>query len=525
MMNDARADRNRAGMWPGAFAGVVAAMVVSALVLFGARHWQGVHVAQILSDRLTIILPLDVFREGLERLESNAKPITLVALTLLQVAVGALLGAVYARAFWRTRQARLAGAFVLGLLIWCALSFVVAPLGGIGVLGRDHSGGLLRAQITFLGVAAGFLVLLVVLMLGLTGVQRTSDPSRRSFMRLAGTSVMAVPALVASVYIGRFANSLRRDAPATITTTQAQKSPFAFPGMPPEITPNKDFYIVSKNFIDPSVDETGWTLEVGGLVERPLSFTYADVLNRPWTQMTSTMECISNPVGGDYISTAVWEGFSLRDLLNEAGVMPGVVELELHAADDYVESLTLDEAMSEHAMVVHTMNGEPLPVLHGFPLRLIIPGLYGMKSVKWLTRINLIDKDAQGYWQEREWVDHAPVKTMSKISTPVDGQKVDIDKPRNVGGVAFSGVRGISKVEVSLDGGETWQEAELSEPLSPLTWRLWKVPLEMTGPGSIRLVVRATDGAGELQTSEEVDILPSGSTGWHRITFEVRDTT
>jgi hypothetical protein len=156
-------------------------------------------------------------------------------------------------------------------------------------------------------------------------------------------------------------------------------------------------------------------------------------------------------------------------------------------------------------------------------LRLIVPGIFGMKNVKWVTRIEAVGEDILGYWQQREWDDAAHVVTMSRVATPSEGLRIPQGSQRNIGGVAFAGDRGISKVEVSLDGGQTWVEADLSEPLSPLTWRLWKLPLDTTTTGKVNASVRATDGTGELQTSEIRDILPAGATGWHQTWFEVTE--
>jgi DMSO/TMAO reductase YedYZ molybdopterin-dependent catalytic subunit len=291
--------------------------------------------------------------------------------------------------------------------------------------------------------------------------------------------------------------------------------------MPQEITPTDEFYVVSKNFQDPSVDTSSWTLEVGGLVVQPLTLSYSDIVARESVEFTSTLECISNSVGGNYISTAIWRGFPLVELLREAGLQDGIVDIELHAADGYVESIPLAEALAEDTMVVHTMNGEPLTDEHGAPARLIVPGIFGMKNVKWLTRVIAVDKDIQGFWQERGWSDAAPVVTMSKVSTPRAGTDLAAGQPFRTGGVAFAGDRGIERVEVSFDGGVSWQDAELAEPLSPLAWRLWAIDHLPATTGVLWITVRATDGTGEVQTSEERDTLPDGATGYHKIRVDV----
>ncbi|MDQ3549147.1 MAG: molybdopterin-dependent oxidoreductase, partial [Chloroflexota bacterium] len=330
---------------------------------------------------------------------------------------------------------------------------------------------------------------------------------------------LALPALWSGGYVGREVQRLREKgvAPEPRTTTAIGEGPFAFSGMPLEITPTDEFYVVSKNFQDPTVDSSDWTLEVGGMVDTPLTLSYSDLMMRESVEFVSTLECISNSVGGKYISTATWQGFPLVELLREAGMPDGIVDIELHAADGYIESVPLAEALAEDTMIVHMMNGEPLTDEHGAPARLIVPGIFGMKNVKWLTKVIAVNEDIKGFWQERGWSDPAPVVTMSKITTPRAGDDLSAGQPFKAGGVAFSGDRGIDRVEVSFDGGVTWRDAELSDPLSPLAWRLWAIEQTPTATGVQWVTVRATDGTGDVQTAEERDTLPDGATGYHQI--------
>src|SRR5690606_35898634 len=204
---------------------------------------------------------------------------------------------------------------------------------------------------------------------------------------------------------------------------------------------------------------------------------------RPTMQRITTLECISNPVGGNYISTGEWTGLPLRDLLTEAGLRPGVVDIVLHAADDYADSIPLVAALHPDTLLAYDLNGAPLPESHGYPLRLIVPGIFGMKNVKWITRIEAVDYDFQGYWQERGWSDIATVQTMSRIDVPASNRTLVAGQPTLIAGIAFAGDRGISRVEVSTDDGETWVPATLDEPLSPLTWVLWRYEWTPIQPG------------------------------------------
>lgn len=528
-------------LWPWlALIGAVGGLVSAAVMLWAARAWDGVILAQLLSDRMTWLLPTAVFGRVLGELENNAKPLTLVSLTVLQMVLGALLAVTFARrAALRGVVARVASGALLAVVVWLLLSFVAAPLGQIGVLGLDASGDLWRVQGTFVAAALAFGAVVAV---GLSLLRRewVASPaeeagadaqahmqaSRRVVLRGGmvgvGALLLGLPGVVSGAYVGRYARSLRAKsaAPQARTETDASAGPFAFAGMPFPATPTDEFYVVSKNLVDPTVETGSWSLEIGGKVAQPLVLSYSDLLARESVEFTSTLECISNPVGGSYISNGVWRGFPLRDLLAEAGVQSGVIDIELHAADGYVESFPLSEGLAADTMVVHSLNGEPLPSAHGAPARLIVPGIFGMKNVKWVTRIDAVGEDIQGFWQERGWSDPAPVVTMSRIDVPKAGAKLVLGQATLYGGVAFAGDRGISRVEVSFDDGATWEDAELDAELSPLAWRLWRVehaPLAGGHDGVQFVRVRATDGNGETQTAEERDTLPDGATGYHRV--------
>jgi DMSO/TMAO reductase YedYZ molybdopterin-dependent catalytic subunit len=281
-----------------------------------------------------------------------------------------------------------------------------------------------------------------------------------------------------------------------------------------EITPNPDFYQVSKNAFDPQVDVRRWKLEVTGLVENPLSFTYEEIKALPAVEQYATLACISNEVGGDLIGNALWRGVRLKDVLERAELKAGVIDIVLRASDDYSDSIPLDRAIADETLLVYEMNGEPLTSEHGFPVRLLVPGIYGMKNVKWMTRIEAVEFDFKGYWQRRGWNDRAEYKTMSRIDAPegtVKGETI-------IAGIAFAGDRGVSKVEVSTDGGASWEQAEVKPALTPVSWALWHKRWSPAQRGRHRLLVRATDGRGQTQTSQYAPPAPSGSSGYHDAT-------
>jgi hypothetical protein len=278
-----------------------------------------------------------------------------------------------------------------------------------------------------------------------------------------------------------------------------------------EITPTKDFYLVSKNPFDPEVDVQRWRLEISGLVDNPFSVNYEEMKALPYVEQYATLECIDNPVGGNLIGNALWRGVRMKDLLERAGVKEGVVDLKFSASDGFTDSIALERGMNEATILVYEMNGEPLTSPHGFPVRLLIPGIFGMKNVKWITKIEVINYDFKGYWQRRGWDDKAEYKTMSRIDTPNSSVKGST----TIAGVAFAGDREISKVEVSVDGGKTWEQAEIKPALSKYSWVLWHKQWSPAQAGKYSIKVRATDGRGDTQVNQYAPPDPSGATGLH----------
>ena len=241
----------------------------------------------------------------------------------------------------------------------------------------------------------------------------------------------------------------------------------------------------------------------------------------PSIEQYVTLTCISNPIGGDLISSALWKGVPLKHLLQQAGLAPETERLAFHAADGYFDSFAVDVAMRDEVIVAYEMNGVPLPKVHGFPARIIVPGLYGMEHVKWLSRIEPVDADFRGFWQRRGWADTAIIKTMSRVDVPADGSRV----PKNqlmIAGVAFAGKRGIAKIEVSVDGGVSWAPADFTEPLSAFTWVIWEFPWPDAPMGMHDVLVRATDGTGMRQTQRRKGNQPDGPDGYHEVSVSVQ---
>ena len=288
----------------------------------------------------------------------------------------------------------------------------------------------------------------------------------------------------------------------------------------PVITSVADFYHVSKNISDPVVDGASWSLKIEGMVGKPLSFSYDDIVARATSQNITTLACISNELNGDLAGTAEWTGLPLRSLLEEAEVDPAAVDVVFYAADGYDDSIPLMQAMHPTTMLVTGMNGEPLTPDHGFPARLIVPPIYGMKNVKWVERIEAVDYDYKGYWQTRGWSDPAPYQIWGRIDSPASGEQIAAG-PAVASGVASAGDRGIFRVEISLDEGATWADATLEPSINPdFTWVRWLFPFEAT-PGTMSILLRATDGEGTVAPDEYLPPLPDGATGWPQRTFRV----
>jgi DMSO/TMAO reductase YedYZ molybdopterin-dependent catalytic subunit len=320
-------------------------------------------------------------------------------------------------------------------------------------------------------------------------------------------------------------------APDALDVTSAQwdpspEEPFAEleaeGKLTPVITSVADFYHVSKNISDPVVDGAAWSLTIDGMVATPLSFTYEEIVARAKTQNITTLACISNELNGDLAGTAEWTGLPLRELLEEAGVDPKAVDIVFRAADGYDDSIPLAQAMHPTTLLVTGMNGEPLPPDHGFPARLIVPPIYGMKNVKWVERIEAVDHDYQGYWQTRGWSDPAPYQIWGRIDTPASGDQIPAG-PAIAAGVASAGDRGIFRVEISLDEGATWADATLEPSINPdFTWVRWVFPFEATGAAA-NILMRATDGEGNIAPEEQNPPLPDGATGWPQRSVRVNE--
>ncbi|MFF8835341.1 molybdopterin-dependent oxidoreductase [Streptomyces sp. NPDC015130] len=422
-----------------------------------------------------------------------------------------------------------------------------AAVGAFGVLGalaavsRPDSDSALDAVPSLVGAVAG--AILLYGLIGLLFARRAHGDSagaradRRNFLVVAASSGLAATGAAA---LGRAVGSpaeegatasraaLRLPPPASPAPTVPAGVQLRVPGIGPFFTPNRDFYRVDTALVVPRIDADGWRLRLHGSgVREERALTLRELMARRVVERDITLACVSNEVGGPYVGNARWLGVSLADLLREAGVRPPseggpADQLVARSVDGMTLGTPVEAVMDgRDALLAFGMNGEPLPFTHGFPVRMLVPGLYGYVSAcKWITSIELTTFDAyDAYWVPRGWAAEAPVKTQSRIDTPRPLARPAAGTVM-IAGVAWAQHRGIARVEVRIDEGP-WRDARLAAEDSPDTWRQWTYPWAAT-PGRHTLTVRATDGTGATQPERRTDTMPDGAQGWHSVEVTVK---
>ena len=365
------------------------------------------------------------------------------------------------------------------------------------------------------------------------------DYKKRVFLRAGIATIIAIPILFLGLNRLFPTQEVQIPTPTSpsLLPPQSRSKPLGFedprlaPLLESEVTPTYLFYRIDINPIVPEVDATSWTLTVKGLVNNPLTITYEQIKAMPSVEEYATLQCVSNKIGGDLISTALWKGVRLKDVLQKAQVKPDAKYIAFRCYDGYDVGIPLERGLLEASILAYDMNLAPLTSEHGYPVRAIVPGLYGMMNPKWITEIELVDNVYEGYWARNGWTNIATEDTHSSIVIP--GNAPITDRFRNLeleninivpgqrvpfAGIAFAGDRGISKVEVSTDGGATWKSASIKDPLSKYTWVLWTAGFTPAGAqGNYTVIVRATDKSGKVQTAEIRPPFPDGATGYHII--------
>jgi DMSO/TMAO reductase YedYZ molybdopterin-dependent catalytic subunit len=403
---------------------------------------------------------------------------------------------------------------------------VVGAIGTLAVTTRPHS-GILDILPTIIGTAAGLRALSALWQQADQGATGTTVDRRHFLFGGAGVTVAGIVAATFGQSLGQRASqaaqsrSAVRLPKATVPVVIPAGARLDVKGITPYIMDNTNFYRIDTALVVPQLDTASWSLKVHGLVDHEVSINWATLLTKPMQDALVTLMCVSNEVGGDLTGNAVWTGWPVRELLKMAGPRPGADMVLSTSSDGWTAGTPLSVLTDErNALLAIEMNGEPLPFEHGFPVRLVVPGLYGFVSAtKWVTDLKVTRfADDQGYWTPRGWSERGPVKTESRIDVPRSGDRVSAGKVA-VAGIAWAQHRGIKAVHVRVDDGE-WQPARLADEPSIDSWRQWVLQWQAV-KGSHTITVRATDAQGTTQTQTQAPPPPDGATGWHTITVNV----
>lgn len=539
---------------PGVLSGLfVAAMVTIALIgilFFGWKVAGLPFVPFDVFDQLTRVLPGRVIASGIGTMVTviralNLGPTSETAKTAEQVMaiaglfVAGVVGGVILFAILRAKRGR--HAITLGLTLGFALglpamlvSLQASQTASVGPWGR---------VVWILGTFLAWGAVLGRAEQRLISIERASDAvgrpagpevvriDRRRFLVRLGGSTAAIA--VAGAVVGELVDTKRKQAvmmkagrelerwSTTHPLPNANTATKPAPGTRPEFTPLDRHYRIDINTIPPAVEERNWRLKITGLVEKPVTLTLEELRRYEPMHQFITLSCISNPVGGDLIGTTRWTGLSLQRLLPDLQLKPGATHLKIRSADQFFEVVSLDAIKAdERIMLAYAWDGVPLAREHGFPLRIYIPDIHGMKQPKWIESIEATDHWEPGYWVERGWSKLAQIHATSVIDTvAVDMNIIHVDQRRLVpiGGIAHAGARGISKVEVQIDGGP-WEQAALRTPLSQLTWVIWRYDWPFQS-GKHTFTVRCSEGNGTAQVATVSPAEPNGATGLHSRTM------
>src|SRR5437660_11152541 len=504
-----------AGLLAGLIAGIAMTVVMLVLACCGVAT-----PLSIIGDRLSVFIKPGPFLSIMGRVGgyNHLKQLGVGSTMAGQLFVGALAGAIFGLLMRRNPQRRVTA--------WTMSIFVVLPIAAIAialwpVLGTSYIGLPIASggAVTLIGFALSVLVFERTLVAsfhfltrpdaGAEGGEFTPAIGRRALI-LGGLGVLLVGGGVALL------RRLYRVATFSYDGTQ-YKGRIVQP-----ITPNDLFYCVTKNVIDPRVNVDLWHLEINGLVQNPTTYRFQDLKGFNQVEQETTLMCISNGLDAGLISNAVWKGIALRDLLDPAGPLADAQRVRLCGVDNYTDTIPIEKSLDPTTLLAWAMNGVDLPHRHGYPLRAIVPGYFGEKHVKWLTRIELTGADAKGFYETQGWGPVFITPTRSRIDVPDHDSRFTIhDSPIEMKGIAFGGDRGISRVEISDNDGETWADAKIDYPGTKLTWALWSYDWRPDDADDYTLVVRATDGEGAVQEWEEGRSPFSGVTGFHKIVVHV----
>jgi DMSO/TMAO reductase YedYZ molybdopterin-dependent catalytic subunit len=510
-------------MSAGLLAGFVAAIAMTAMMLLLACFGVATPLV-IIGDRLSVFIPPGPFLALMGKVGgyNHLKQLGVGSTIAGQLIVGAIGGAIFGF-FMRRNPGK--PATLATIAVFVALPLIGLVIALWPVLGTSYIGLPIAAArlVTLVGFALCVFVFERTLVLGFQFLVRSKTQGEdREFSPTIGRRAFVLSAIGVAIAGGgvALARKLYRIATFSYDGTQ-YKGRIVEP-----ITPNDLFYCVTKNVVDPRVDVRLWHLEVNGLVQNQATWRLQDLTGFSAVEQETTLMCISNGLDAGLISNAVWKGFPLRHLLEQAGTLPDAARVRLYGVDNYTDTIPLEKAMDPTTLLAYEMNGVPLPHRHGYPLRVIVPGYFGEKHVKWLTRIELTDKNAKGFYETQGWGPNFITPTRSRIDVPDYDSRFSISQlqqPIEVKGMAYGGDRGISRVELSFDDEKSWRDAEIYYSGGNLAWSLWKARdgWMPDAPGDYVLVVRATDGKGAVQQWEQDRGWFSGVTGFHKIVVHV----
>ncbi|KAA3646192.1 MAG: molybdopterin-binding oxidoreductase [Chloroflexi bacterium] len=537
----------RTSLWLGAILGALTSLPVLALMYLGERLAGLPFLPFDLFDWIARVLPGEVITFGIDLIvsvitilplgdTSTAAKISeqIMAISMV-IAMGAVFGLVVAYVARRNAEQTRTAGYIGATVLWLFALFIDNQVGfsAAGFVPK-------LVWLAFLFVAWGWVLILAVNEAGPAFANEEGARfSRRDFLTTGSISLAAVT--LGAWGLGRFLRGGTATGPGVAAApvqigSGGTSGPAASPpeevlaarpapvkGTRSEITPDGEFYRIDINTRALEINEADWKLEVMGLVDEPLNLTLEEIRAMPSQTQVLTMQCISNRIGSDLTGTARWTGVRFKQVMDMAGLQSDAQYFVIRSGDDFFETVSMEDMLDERTLLVYDMNGAPLETKHGFPLRIYIPNRYGMKQPKWIESIEAVDSWVEGYWVVRGWSKEARPRTVSVVDTVAVDMMTggeDGSKTVEVGGMAWAGARGISKVEVQVDDG-AWTEVDLISPaLSPLTWVLWRYdwPFE---EGRHVFKVRAYDGAGEIQVVEENPPRPDGATGIHSMSVNV----
>ncbi len=524
--------RWRRAIGAGLLGGVVA-LFAMLLMMVAQRVWLGVPTPpESIPDRIAPLLRIPEFFSLFDRFGgyNGLKRFGILSMLGGIVAVGIGVGLLYALFTENSRTAEptkprrfglspvaLVFVAVVVALLWIGTLAIELPVLDTNFRGLSPGPATLFTVVGLLISYLTYGVILVLIYRALTNDAPLGASSAPIAGQLLGrrAAIAGGVAVIAGIGLGASLARLNKRAVFTYDGRQYKGATVQ------AITPNDQFYSVTKNVVDPNPTKAFWRLEVGGKADHGRTYSFNDLAALAPIEQETTLMCISNGIGSGLMSNAKWKGVPLRMLLDAAGPHAGVVEVKLSGADGYTDTIPFDKAMDPTTLVVYEMNGAPIPQRHGYPVRVIVPGMYGEKNVKWVTGIELVDRPVKGFYEQQGWGPDFVVPTRSRIDVPDGGPPLPAGKPTTIRGIAFGGNRGISRVEVSMDDGTTWRDARIDYPGTKLTWALWSADWTPTRPDMYHLVVRATDGTGAPQISAFHDITPQGARGYDRITVQV----